>query len=251
MDAQRFDDLTRFFARRTSRRAVLRGVAGGAATGLMVGVGARPAAAQTVCDAGLTDCGGVCVDLLTDMANCGACGALCESGLVGVACIAGVCVRTSCPAALTSCGDNPNLPYEQHCFDLSTDPANCGACGNVCASGACSGGVCAPAEGEGCAEGQADCGGVCIDTCCDNNNCGACGNVCGDGLTCFEGVCDCPSGDCGEPDDTTGGTVTLPNTGSGTSAAHRQGSLAPAALATAAALGAAAVRRLVPRRSDG
>lgn len=47
-----------------------------------------------------------------------------------------------------------------------------------------------------CLPGQADCDGVCIDTCCDNQNCGACGNVCTGGLTCFEGVCDCPSGLC-------------------------------------------------------
>ncbi len=256
MDAQRFDNLTRALARRTSRRAVLRRAASGAAGGLLVGAGIRAAAAQAVCADGQTDCGGVCVDLLTDLNNCGLCGAVCESGLVAVACIAGECVRTSCPAALTTCGDDPNLPYEEHCFDLSSDPSNCGACGNACASGVCSGGVCAPAAGEVCAEGQADCGGVCVDTCCDNNNCGACGNVCGDGLTCFEGICDCPSGDCGEPEETTGGTTggttTLPNTGSGLSAARRQGSLAPAALAaTAAALSATVVRRLVPRGREG
>jgi hypothetical protein len=47
-----------------------------------------------------------------------------------------------------------------------------------------------------CGEGQAVCAGACVDTCCDNSNCGACGNACAPGFTCFEGVCDCPSGLC-------------------------------------------------------
>jgi hypothetical protein len=29
------------------------------------------------------------------------------------------------------------------CVDLQSDPRNCGSCGNVCASGICSRGVCA------------------------------------------------------------------------------------------------------------
>lgn len=48
-----------------------------------------------------------------------------------------------------------------------------------------------------CDTGEIACSGVCVATCCDNNNCGACGVVCTGGLTCFEGQCDCPSGDCG------------------------------------------------------
>ena len=47
MDAQRFDDLARVFARRTSRRAVLRGAAGGAAVASLARADLRPAAAQT------------------------------------------------------------------------------------------------------------------------------------------------------------------------------------------------------------
>lgn len=54
----------------------------------------------------------------------------------------------------------------------------------------------AAAQATTCQPGQAECDGVCVDTCCDNANCGACGNVCPGGLTCFEGVCDCPSGRC-------------------------------------------------------
>jgi len=237
MDGQRFDGLTRALARRASRRTVMRGVAAGAAAGVLAP--GLPAAAQLTCDTGETACNGVCVDLLTDEANCGVCGEICESDLVGVACIEGECVRISCPAALPlQCGETVD-----DCVDPATDPNNCGACGVVCQSGVCGAGVCGSCdEGEiacsgvcvatccdnnncgacgvvctggltcfegqcdcpsglcGCAEGQLDCGGVCIDSCCDNANCGGCGIVCSDGLTCFEGNCDCPSGDCDTPD---------------------------------------------------
>jgi hypothetical protein len=81
------------------------------------------------------------------------------------------------------------------CRDLSSDPEHCGACANACASGACTAGVCAGGGG-GCEAGQKDCAGVCVDTCCNNDHCGACGNACPPGLTCFEGMCDCPSGLC-------------------------------------------------------
>lgn len=64
------------------------------------------------------------------------------------------------------------------------------------------------AQATTCQPSQTECDGVCVETCCDNRNCGACGNVCSDGLTCFEGVCDCPSGLC------------LPNTGQGSGAAQ-------------------------------
>lgn len=193
MDDQRFDVLTRVFASCTSRRQAL------ALLATMTAVGSRPgrvSAAQAdastpTCEAGLTYCpgAGACVDLLSDMSNCGACGEVCESELVPVECRSGVCERASCPVGIEFCG------AVDGCRDLTTDPAHCGACANVCASGVCSGGVCAPGGG-GCAEGQTDCGGVCVETCCNNEHCGACGNACPSGETCFEGICGCPSGLC-------------------------------------------------------
>jgi hypothetical protein len=72
---------------------------------------------------------------------------------------------------------------------------------------------------------------MCVSTCCDNNNCGACGNVCKGGLTCFEGVCDCPSGLCPP--------VKLPNTGrGGTNAGTAHNRWVAAAMASAAAVSA-------------
>jgi hypothetical protein len=223
MDDQRFDRLARSLAQRTSRRSVLRAAAAGAAAGVLAR--GATASAQVDCDAPLVDCNGVCVDLLTDMDNCGACGEICESGLVGVACIGGECVRTSCPAALPlQCGETVD-----DCVDPATDPNNCGDCGVVCASGVCTNGTCVET---GCTADQTVCDGVCVETCCDNNNCGACGNVCTGGLTCFEGKCDCPSGNCPP--------VKLPNTGSGGTdmgqAGNRWAAMAMAGAAAASAL---------------
>jgi hypothetical protein len=192
MDTQRFDRLTRAISACASRRQAV----GLLAAIAMAGRGPRAASAAQVdasalsCDAGLTYCpdAGACVDLQTDLENCGACGEICESDLVAVDCREGECVRANCPVGLEYCG------AVDLCRDLSSDPEHCGACGNACASGMCSGGVCAP--GGRCAAGQTDCGGTCVDTCCNNNHCGACGNVCQAGLTCFEGICDCPSGLC-------------------------------------------------------
>lgn len=278
MDTERFDLFARSVSACTSRRQALRLLAGVAVAGLRP----RGVAAWT-CGPGLTDCFNAgCVDLSSDLNNCGACGAVCESGLVGVRCRHGVCERADCPPNLTFCG------AVDLCRDLSSDPGHCGACGNACASGVCEGGVCA--GGAGCAVGQAECGGVCVDTCCDNancgacgnacpagqscfegvcgcpsglccaegevncngvcvatccdnQNCGACGNVCGAGRTCFEGVCDCPSGRCG--------TIQLPNTGSGAAGSGRDESRwAPlAVLGAGAALLAGRMKRGASRTS--
>jgi hypothetical protein len=68
-------------------------------------------------------------DLMTDAANCGACGNACALNEV---CNAGVC---ACPADATVCSGV--------CTLNQTDVNNCGACGNVCPAGkSCANGVC-------------------------------------------------------------------------------------------------------------
>jgi choice-of-anchor A domain-containing protein len=81
--------------------------------------------------------------------------------------------------AATTCGGA--------CVETATDAANCGACGNACASGStCSGGICSACDGT-------LCGGSCVATATDAANCGACGNACAAGSTCSAGACTSPN----------------------------------------------------------
>ena len=96
------------------------------------------------CEIGFTECWGTCVDLQTDTFHCGTCFIACagEAGpgesSIGE-CVAGVCQLT-CLQGYTMCDDG--------CRDLSADPSNCGACGNLCTSAACLDGICTEAAGD-------------------------------------------------------------------------------------------------------
>jgi hypothetical protein len=79
------------------------------------------------------------------------------------------------------------------CVDVSSDRANCGACGSACGAGeVCVDGAC----GVGCPASQVLCGGACIDTTTDRRHCGACDAACADGEICVGGSCEisCPAG---------------------------------------------------------
>ena len=75
------------------------------------------------------------------------------------------------------------------CVFLSSDPNNCGACGNICAGGtSCSNGTCLCPTAS-----QTNCGGTCVDLLFDPNNCGTCGNRCPEEDSCVFGTCQrCP-----------------------------------------------------------
>ncbi len=159
MDGQRFDELTKSLARGTSRRRMLKGLAGGAMA-VLLGRGVRDVAAGGTftcgagvgaCPSGLICCSGSCKNLRTDPNNCGRCGRVCSTNLCNAGrCVAscpsgflissGTCVRT-CPMGETAC--------DGQCRDLTTDVNNCGGCGTVCASQnsseiCCEGICCAP-----------------------------------------------------------------------------------------------------------
>ena len=96
---------------------------------------APPTPTPDPCPMGTVTCNGICVDLLNDPANCGACGNACS-----FICIGGVCsFLQACLSPQVFCGDV--------CVDLQTNPAHCGACGNACQIiESCSAGVCQPGE---------------------------------------------------------------------------------------------------------
>ena len=125
------------------------------------------------------NCGGECVEYLTDPNNCGACGNVCGPG---TCCTNAQCLAL-CPDGYTFC------PSAGLCFDLQNDPDNCGACGNVCGvDNICTGGACIPCGNQGGA--RFECDNRCTNLNTDPFNCGTCGTSCN--LSCpsgFHGVC--------------------------------------------------------------
>lgn len=124
-----------------------------------------------------------CQDLVTDPANCGACGNTCMTGSY---CMGGMCTAPPpppppmCPMPTTSCGTM--------CFDLTIDPMHCGSCSNACAPNqVCNAGMCGPPA---CSPPQMLCGSSCVNTQTDPTNCGTCGTVCpANKPTCVLGSC--------------------------------------------------------------
>lgn len=136
MDGQRFDDLARHFARRLSRRSVLKGAGGGLAAGVVAIAATRETDAYICrtagvlcakdahccsrqCDTGntwrcigcgddLVECSGQCVDTESDPNNCGGCagsgGEVCETG---ESCRDGLCC--------TPCGPVECCTADQYC----------------------------------------------------------------------------------------------------------------------------------------
>jgi hypothetical protein len=161
-------------------------------------------------------CCGSCTDTQSDENNCGACGHHCKSS---EQCVGGGCScdgGRACIGNETCCPGSPSL--SSHCYDLSSDPNNCGSCGKACLSnqacmnGRCMNTACDPActvNGNQCdANGTCTCnGGPRCDPaqglyCCPTagcvrldtpQHCGTCANVCGAFDYCCGGSCTPPS----------------------------------------------------------
>jgi hypothetical protein len=99
--------------------------------------------AQVTCPAGQTDCGGVCVDLLSHAGHCGACFNSCPLG--------GFCSGGTCQGGGGG-GGGGCLALGSAC----TYPVDV-CCGGACLNGVC---VCSPPQ-DVCADGSTCCSGVC------------------------------------------------------------------------------------------
>ena len=129
-----------------------------------------------VCDGLDNDCDGIVDDEDATVAECQA-----SRGAMFAQCTGG-----SCQCKL-ECGGT--------CVDGDSDPNNCGACGNPCATGAsCSKGACTCPNAETSGVPGVACGGTCVDAQSDASNCGGCGKVCPEGSLCADASCACRYG---------------------------------------------------------
>ncbi len=153
------------------------------------------------CKRGFTPCGGLCVNLRSDSAHCGACFNACEAEET--------CHRAQCVAPGTEpepgpCGSNQRL-CEEVCRTVTSDVEHCGDCGLRCPEGAyCAEGFCV---GDGlepfCGFPGLLCDGVCINPNIDPAHCGGCGLRCPAESMCNGGVCTSdPGGDICSPRET-------------------------------------------------
>src|SRR5207245_827051 len=95
-------------------------------------------------------------------------------------CVSGACAAT-CPAPRSMCQQGTL------CVDITSDPANCGRCGNSCpATATCKAGACTCPDA-----GQVACDTSCTTLASDPNNCGQCGRRCQTGEQCLSGQCSC------------------------------------------------------------
>jgi hypothetical protein len=123
MDSGHFDSLAKSLAQVTSRRQVLRGMAGGL-VGALLGRASGAVAQPPACPDGLSHCGDFCFDWKSDRRHCGGCNIQCA---LDETCYLGVCTAATCTAGPIVCwGD---------AVDPRTDQRNCGQCGETCADG--------------------------------------------------------------------------------------------------------------------
>lgn len=156
---------------------------------------------ESTCSGGPPNYDPICVNVQTDVKNCGMCGEDCTQfwcwGSSDCYCIAGEC-QSGCPAPKAKCTDSST--GEQVCVDTQSDPKHCGICGTKCGAGlGCYQGQC-----QACPTGTINCNGSCVDPQLDGKNCGGCGVACErpgglfggtpSGKICQAGQCVCPAG---------------------------------------------------------
>ena len=195
MDGHRFDGLTRTLAGGTSRRQVLKLLAGGVAGGLAGVLGAGNSGAAPRCkrvgqrchtnadccpEQNQTICSATSGQCEACPAGTALCGGQCVAGCTGGLVLDPTTCTCSCPPGTRGCGGT--------CVDIMSDEQHCGGCGGACTvpGSVCAAGQCA------CPLGTTYCHetGSCADLGTDPANCGSCGNACPSGA-CAGGACAC------------------------------------------------------------
>ena len=179
--------------------------------------------APEICDGWDNDCDEEVdegIEFLTDEANCGECGVVCDPANASGECVDGGCLVVACEDGFWDDDGDADNGCEYECsfrgeelcndedddcdgevdeeVDLSSDPENCGDCGTVCgfegATAACVEAECQIAD---CLDGLANCNGFAEDGCevelaADPLHCGECFEACAfdnAGAVCDAGVC--------------------------------------------------------------
>ncbi|MBI5517205.1 MAG: hypothetical protein HY909_25725 [Deltaproteobacteria bacterium] len=157
-------------------------------------------ACRSDCEPGFADCNGNpadgCeTDVRTSLTDCGGCGNTCAPLNGTGQCVLGVCSVRSCFGGFEDCDRSVTNGCEA---GISSDTANCGACGRTCAlpgveTQRCSGGTCVVDVGA-CRVGTGDCDGAAANGCEANllsasGACGRCGVTCATGRSCSGAFC--------------------------------------------------------------
>jgi hypothetical protein len=141
MEDQRFDELTKTFAKPVSRRQMVKVLVATTVGGIFARSGTGKAFATSTCTPNNT-CAQFCTTVFGgDTASQSAC-AMEATKCQG---LCWTCGPGANPSHLTPCpgGTLPGTSFPGHCANLQTDNKNCGACNHVCPSGQfCCGGQC-------------------------------------------------------------------------------------------------------------
>lgn len=140
------------------------------------------------CADGQASCGGRCVDVASDVANCGACGRVCALPRAIARCVAGQCAIALCETGFGDC----NGRAEDGCDTFLGSSSHCGRCGVACDTARP---FCDEALGQcvtGCPPGLARCAARCVDTRSDVEHCGGCQQRC----QFANGIASCVGGRC-------------------------------------------------------
>ena len=159
------------------------------------------------CAANKQACNNACIDLQTNIYNCGSCGSVCDKNNLSYA-TAAECQNGACVA--TFCTSNAYLS-DGKC--KASSATQCGSASNDCTkiegwkSGSCENNACVISQCiDGyvlqnnscikCGANETSCNNVCVNTNTDLSNCGACGNVCSASLFTGASAVSCSSGTC-------------------------------------------------------